>query len=290
MPVYEDFPALFRLADFNSPKSQRRYPLTTRCQLAALSAAAVLSVFSGQVNGAAVAAASVVAFCTALATEVNMLKERPDRFWYEGRAVAESAKTLTRRYMVGGSPMGSEETSTATAAELLPTRFTDIETDAEAAWLVPDRGAPKQVTAEMTQVRQLSLGERRAIYLRERIENQREWYGTESRWNERRTTMWALSLTVLELLGVCAGVAKVAGVIDVDLLGVCAALAAGGTAWMQTKQHKTQATAYADPRHESATIVLRAQRPFTEAEWATFVANAEDAVSREHTLWRASRM
>ena len=27
----------------------------------------------------------------------------------------------------------------------------------------------------------------------------------------------------------------------------------------------------------------------TEEEWANFVANAEDSISREHTLWRASR-
>ncbi|GAU71045.1 hypothetical protein SSP35_26_00160 [Streptomyces sp. NBRC 110611] len=145
-------------------------------------------------------------------------------------AAAASAKTLTWRYMVGGSPMGGEETSTDTAAELLLTRFTEIESDVEAAWLVPDGGTPEQVTAGMTRVRQLPLDERRAIYLRERIENQREWYGTKSRWNEYRSPVWALTLTVLELLGICAGVAKVAGVIDLDLLGVCAALAAGGTA------------------------------------------------------------
>ncbi|TVL88626.1 DUF4231 domain-containing protein [Streptomyces sp. SAJ15] len=291
MPAYEDFPALFRAADTNSLKGQRHYLWATKCQLGALIAAAALGVFSWQVNGADVAAAgSVVAFCTAVVTEVYLLKERPERMWYEGRAVAESAKTLTWRYMVGGSPMGREETSTETAAELLLTRFTEIETDVEAVWLVPDGGTPEQVTAEMTRVRQLSLDERRAIYLRERIGNQREWYGAKSRWNERRSTMWSLTLTVLELLGVSAGVMKVTGIVDVDLLGVCAALAAGGTAWVQTKQHKTLATAYAVARHELATIAFRAQQPVTEAEWATFVANAEDAVSREHTLWRASHM
>ncbi|MEU6117056.1 DUF4231 domain-containing protein [Streptomyces sp. NPDC047117] len=291
MPVYEDFPALFRAADVNSLRGQRRYLLATKCQLGALIAAAALGVFSWQVNGADVAAAgSVVAFCAAVVTEVYLLKERPDRIWYEGRAVAESAKTLTWRYMVGGSPMGTEETEDETAAELLLTRFAEIEADVEAAWLVPDGGTPEQVTTGMTRVRRLPLEERRAIYLHERIEGQREWYGSKSRWNERRSTVWALTLTVLELLGVCAGVAKVTGVIDVDLLGVCAALAAGGTAWVQTKQHKTLAVAYAVARHELATIAFRAQRPETEAEWATFVANAEDAISREHTLWRASHM
>ncbi|WP_407284976.1 hypothetical protein [Streptomyces sp. BP-8] len=39
-----------------------------------------------------------------------------------------------------------------------------------------------------------------------------------------------------------------------------------------------------------ATMSSCAQWPVTEAEWATFAANAEGVVSREHTLWRPSHM
>ncbi|MEU8953605.1 DUF4231 domain-containing protein [Streptomyces sp. NPDC048518] len=291
MPAFDDFPALFRAADANSLRGQRRFLIATRCQLAALIAAAALGVFTWKAGGADIAAAlSVVAFCAAVVSEVYLLKERPDRVWYEGRAVAESAKTLTWRYMVGGGPLGKEETDVDAAADLLLARFTEIERDVEAAWLIPDQGAPEQITQDMIRIRQLPLEQRREIYLRERIEQQREWYTAKSRWNEGRSTAWALTLTVLELLGVCAGVAKVTGVVDIDLLGVIAALAAGGTAWVQTKQHKTLATAYAVARHELAAVAFRARRPASEQEWATFVASAEDAVSREHTLWRASHM
>lgn len=73
----------------------------------ALIAAAALGVFNWHVNGVDIgAAASVVAFCTAVVAEVYLLKERPDRTWYEGRAVAESAKTPTWRYMAAWQPDG----------------------------------------------------------------------------------------------------------------------------------------------------------------------------------------
>ncbi|MFI6770446.1 hypothetical protein [Streptomyces sp. NPDC050355] len=43
-------------------------------------------------------------------------------------------------------------------------------------------------------------------------------------------------------------------------------------------------------RYLLVTMPSCAQWPVTEAEWATFAANAEGVVSREHTLWRPSHM
>jgi len=83
-------------------------------------------------------------------------------------------------------------------------------------------------------------------------------------------------------------VLKADGVIGIDLLGLAAALAAAGAAWVQTKQHQNLATAYAMAHHELATIGSRVRHANTEEQWASFVGGSEDAISREHTLWRAS--
>jgi hypothetical protein len=140
----------------------------------------------------------------------------------------------------------------------------------------------------MQRVRKLPLEQRRELYLQARIRDQQDWYGTKARWNERRATQWSVILATLELLGLTAGVLKADGVIDIDLLGLAAALAAAGAAWVQTKQHQNLATAYAMAHHELATIGSRVRRPQTEEEWASFIGGSEDAISREHTLWRAS--
>lgn len=289
MVGYEDFPALYRAADANSLKGQRRHVIVTRFQLGALVTAAAFGVVALRVGGTDVAAVvASVAFGAALVSDVYRLKERPDRQWYAGRAVAESTKTLTWRYLVGGSPLSIAELDDEQAADLLLARFAEIESDVEPVLLIPDHGSPEQVTEGMRRVRALPLEQRRELYLRARIRDQQEWYGAKARWNERRATQWSVTLATLELLGLTAGVLKSAGVIDIDLLGLAAALAAAGAAWVQTKQHQNLATAYALAHHELATIGLRVRHVRTEEEWASFVGGSEDAVSREHTLWRAS--
>ena len=52
-----------------------------------------------------------VAFAVALGAELVLAIGRPERIWYEGRAAAESAKTLAWRYMVHGKTfeMGGQD-------------------------------------------------------------------------------------------------------------------------------------------------------------------------------------
>jgi hypothetical protein len=286
---YEDFPALYRAADANSLKGQRRHLAVTRFQLGALVIAAAFGVAALKAGDTDVAGAvASVAFGAALVSDVYMLRSRPDRQWYAGRAVAESTKTLTWRYMVGGSPLGVAECDDEQAAGLLLERFTEIESDVEPVLLIPDGGSPEQVTEGMRRVRALPLEQRRELYLRARIRDQQEWYGAKARWNERRATHWSVALATLELCGLTAGVLRATGVIGFDLIGLVAALAAAGAAWVQTKQHQNLATAYAMAHHELSTIGSRVRFARTEEEWANFVAGSEDAISREHTLWRAS--
>lgn len=84
------------------------------------------------------------------------------------------------------------------------------------------------------------------------------------------------------------GGVKAVGWIDVDLLGIFAAAAAAATAWMQAKQHRNLATAYGVTSQELAAIASELEALSDESAWADFVTEAEDAISREHTLWRAS--
>ncbi|MEU0239366.1 DUF4231 domain-containing protein [Nocardiopsis sp. NPDC006198] len=287
---YEDLPALLRAADTNSLSGQRRLLLITRVQLASLVAAAGFGMLSLQGwAGDAAAVLAAVAFGTALVTEVYRLKDRPDRLWYTGRAVAESAKTLTWRYMVGGAPLGLGEVDADRADTRLLDRFRDIASDVDPASLVPAEGSTDEITCAMRRARALPLADRRDLYLRERLDDQRAWYADKSRWNAGRSTLWSVGLASLELVGLALGIARAAGLVEVDLLGFAAAVVAAGAAWVQTKQHQGLATAYGIASHEIALIRARAEQEVTEQEWARFVSDAEEAISREHTLWRASR-
>jgi len=76
-----------------------------------------------------------------------------------------------------------------------------------------------------------------------------------------------------------------------------ATVGAATAAWVQAKQYATLASAYAIAiaiaiaiaNEELASIRVLSAHGTGEAAWAEFVDSAEGAISREHTMWRASR-
>ena len=284
-----DFPALFHAADRNSLDGQRRFFTATRLRLVMLVVAAVFGLISwrrGRADLAAVVAGA--AFFAALLAEVYLLRRRPDRLWYDGRAAAESAKTLTWRYLVGGNPFGLTEVSEEEAERLLLHRFRQIAAELRGAHLVAISDAADQIGPALRRVRSLPLEERRALYRSGRIDAQHAWYRGKARWNERRATQWSLVLTGLEALGLGGAVLKAMGTFGFDLLGLASALVGAGAAWVQTKQHQNLASAYEVASQELAVIGAHGDWASDEPAWAHFVDQAEEAISREHTTWRAS--
>ncbi|MFF5207857.1 DUF4231 domain-containing protein [Streptosporangium sp. NPDC000396] len=285
-----DFPAIFQAADRSAITGQRRLLRSTGLRLICLVAAAAFGAFSldaGQVDIAAVIAAASLAF--ALVIEVYLLTARPDRQWYEARAVAESTKTLAWRYVVAGEPFGHKEHITDHSADLLLLRrFTTIARDLRSFAPIPLSDGDSQVTETMRRLRALPLDERKRQYLEGRIDDQRIWYRRKAALNERRASQWSVTLAALEALGLVAAVLNGAQVLDLDLPGVVGAIGAAGIAWMQTRQHQQLASAYSVAALELGDIVSRAEWPSTEEEWAHFVDEAEEAISREHVLWWAS--
>jgi hypothetical protein len=284
------FPPLYLAADRNSLDGQRRFLNATRLRLAMLVVAAGFGMFTWRRAGGDLAGiGAAVAFVVALLAELYLLQARPDRLWYDGRAVAESAKTLTWRYLVGGDPFGLDQVSEREAERLLLDRFRQITRDLRGAHLVPVSGDGDQLDPGLREVRALPLDRRRELYRRERIDGQQAWYARSARWNERRATQWSLVLTSLEALGLAGGVLKATGVVAVDLLGFGGALVAAGAAWVQAKQHQNLANAYGVASQELSAISGQVDWSASERDWAHFVDQAEEAISREHTLWRASR-
>jgi hypothetical protein len=285
-----EFPALYRTADQNSLNGQRRYLTATRLRLAMLVGAAVFGLFSWRTSSGDIAGIlAAVAFGVALLAELYLLRVRPDRLWYDGRAAAESAKTLIWRYLVGGSPFGKSEIPDRDAEWLLLDRFSQIARELKGAYLVSLSEEVNPISTSLRNVRALPLDERRQQYRIGRIHSQRDWYARKARWNERRTNQWTLILSSLEALGLLAAVLKATGVLKIDLLGLAGTVVAAGAAWIQTKQHQTLASAYAIASQELTAIGAQIDRATTEEVWAHFVDQAEEAISREHTLWRASR-
>ena len=283
-----DFPALFRSADRESQRAQRSYLTSLRVRLGSLVVAAfggalTLTTAGGfQVGGGL----AFLAFACALGAELFLATTSPLTTWSEGRAAAESAKTLAWRYMVRAEPF---EVDDVDVDKQFHAQTYSLLQDLRSISLGTEEPAAQQITDKMRHVRALDFNERRQVYLANRIADQQRWYSEKARWNDRRARGWVLVSIVLEIAGLIGGALKAFGWINFDLLGFLAAAAGGVMAWIEAKQHRNLATAYGIASQELASIASELPTLNGEERWAAFVAQAEEAISREHTLWRASR-
>jgi SMODS and SLOG-associating 2TM effector domain 1 len=149
--------------------------------------------------------------------------------------------------------------------------------------------AGPQITDAMERLRSSRLPERRSTYLRDRIGVQRGWYSERSDKALVSAKSWTLIGIIAGALGVVLGFLRMFTVIDVDLLGLLATVATATSAWSQFRQHRMLAASYAVADQELGAIEVTGPRIDSENEWEVFVRDAEDAISREHTLWLARR-
>jgi hypothetical protein len=281
-----DFPALYLAADRSSLAAQKRFLSATKIRLGGLVLAAICGAFDvkiGHVNP--VVLVGLCFFVVAVGAEIFLLADRPDRAWYEGRAVAESVKTLTWPFAVGGAPYPLD---LADADDHLLDRFRDTVHDLADLRIDPVLSAGHQITPAMQALQGAEFDVRRRAYDEERIENQRAWYARKAKWNSGRAVIWSIVAIISETAGIVAGALRAFEVVNFDLFGIMAAIAAGAAAWSQAKQYETLEHAYSTASQELA-IIRSSLEKVREEEWAAFVDESEQAISREHTMWRAAR-
>jgi hypothetical protein len=293
-----DLPALYRSADRESQRAQRSYLRSLRVRLGGLLAAAFGGAFTTlpsegdfQFGGGL----AFVAFACVLGAELFLATTTPLTIWYEGRAAAESAKTLAWRYMVRAEPF--EVDAPDVDKQFLAQTYSLLQ-DLRSISLGTAEPGAHQISDKMRQVRALDFNERRQVYLADRIADQQRWYSENAQWNDRQARGWVLVSIVLEIAGIVGGALKAFGRtafdllgfrIDFDLLGFLAASAGCVMAWIAAKQYRNLATGYGIASQELASIASELPTLNSEEHWAAFVGRAEEAISREHTLWRASR-
>jgi SMODS and SLOG-associating 2TM effector domain 3/SMODS and SLOG-associating 2TM effector domain 1 len=287
-----DLPPLYRAADVSSTKAQTWFLWAARLRSFGLLGAASFGLFTWKFSPPPVDWAGVLAascFAVALVVEGYLYQATPERTWYEGRAAAESVKTLSWRYAVGGEPFNIGATPESVIADLFLEQLKDLFAVIKDLDLVPPTSSGEQITRAMRDARASLLIDRKAMYELGRVNDQQNWYQAKAIWNERRANYWTRGMLAVEIVGVVCAILKAVGVIEGDLLGFAGAVVATMTAWLQTKQHRTLATAYAVTTLELASVRSKIAYQNNESDWAKFVADAEEAFSREHTLWKASR-
>lgn len=285
-------PPLFQAANATATEAQNRFLRATRIRLLALLAAAVCGMFVWKSGNSPISWAGVLTACSFVLTlliDGYLYQQKPETTWYTARAAAETAKTLSWRYAVGGEPFPIGQESEPQTARRFLEQLTFIVSSLKDVDIAPSASTGPQITEEMSRARAMGVAERRSLYEVGRIQEQQNWYQQRAAWNTKRANQWNIALLVTEVAGLMFGVLRAAGKIEGDLLGFTVAVAGLMTAWLQTKQHRTLATEYALTALDLATARSKSGYDSSETDWARFVAEAEEVISREQTRWTASR-
>lgn len=280
-----ELPALHRSFDTCSRASQRRFLGFTRGSLIFMVVAAAAGAITVQDGPDWAAVVAVFALLLAAGLRGILLATHPERDWYDGRAGAESVKTLTWQFAVGGGAFGID---TDDPRGRLVMRFHDL-LAIQGGLGRPAAPSDRQLTDWMLRLRTQPLAVRRTTYLAGRLDDQVDWYSAKADNHRRLANVWSWATLALQAIGIAVAILVALGTIDIDLVGLAASAATAATAWLESKDHSHLAEAYARTAHEL--VLVRDGLPADDDEhrWSEFVADAEAAVSREHTSWLARR-
>ncbi len=281
-----DFPALYRSADKLSLASQRHFFRALFAHLVMLVIAAILSVIN--IPHWSVAVAQLLALLCALGCSIYLFAIRPDRFWYAGRAVAESIKTITWRYVCRAEPFDRDDENARN--EFRQTLKQIVEQNREVCQSLTEHLDGQQFTPVMEEMRAKPLEDRRATYAASRIADQLTWYAKKAAFNRRssKSFFWVLIGTNAVAV-VCAAVRIAYPDQPFWPTDVFVAAAASLLSWMQAKRFSELACSYALAAHEISLIKEQSLLPDTDESFSRFVGDAENAFSREHTQWVARK-
>lgn len=211
--------------------------------------------------------------------------------WYRGRALAESCKTLTWRYIMCSEYFESNLLNGEANSRFIGRikEINDEFNDLHGA-LVASKVALPVITDEMTRIRSLPLAERKAFYIGERIKNQIDWYSSKADKNKSKYENWFWMVIISQFLGLLSiGYLIICPASDFNMVGLFSTISAGGFSWLQLKKYQENKEAYTTATSELNLIKEEADRHNTEGEFSKYVLDSENAMSREHTMWLAQK-
>jgi hypothetical protein len=283
-----DFPALYNAADTASLEAQCSYFYSLCFYLILLVLAAFVSFkWPQNVYGAI---ASVALFLITLGILVWLKVKKPEDIWYNGRAVAESVKTRTWRWIMNAEPydkvIGEEQAQKELLSDLKAILDQNRSLSGCLEWS-PDLG--EAISEKMVSIRALPWKERLSIYKKDRIDNQSVWYSKKSQFNKRRAKQWFAASIFFHSIAILMLLYRIKDPKVSLPIEVVAAAASAVLTWVQAKKHNELNSSYALAAHEIVLIKGEAFMVQDESNLSEFVVNSESAFSREHTQWVARK-
>src|SRR3989442_9779911 len=289
-----NYPAMYRAMSAASANNQRTHFRLLKLQVVVLLSIAIVSAVNWQLFPALRTVSIIAAsFLIALSfVQLFVQIQRYDRKWFASRAVAESVKVQMWRFMMKVSPY-QDSTDTATSIEHFVSDVQQMlkeQPDAKlVAGSVPVQGT--EVSQFMLDQRNRSVGERRDLYVRGRIQDQKDWYSKKAVSNSKSYGRWLAATFVLQAASrVIALVVVLVPGLTLNPAGIVATVAISGISWMSAKSYRELSQSYGLIAHDLAGYQSVAQEADSEEKLERLVSNVEGRISGEHTYWKARRL
>jgi hypothetical protein len=289
-----DYPWLHRAADSASKKAQNSLFRSLRAQLIIFFVVGLLAAIPtwftlapSSLKGFAVC--SAVTLAAGLVIFGAARERRFDKRWFDARAVAESAKTLAWRYMMRVPPDFMAENQSADQALITELQAISASRPGAIAELGGVEKDKTQVTSRMRAVRSSSFEERKAFYLAFRVAEERDWYHDKAVFNRKRSSWWYWAVIAIQMCALCMAMLRAADFLKISIAGPLMTLAASFSAWTQAKRHDELGTTYSVAADELINLEQKVELCTSDNELLALAEDVEEAISREHTMWRARR-
>ncbi len=288
-----NFPGLYQASDKASISAQSSYKNLIGIDLLSMIISSVLTIYNFQdcepklfiyiISG-------LLLFLGLILTIIIRTKKFED-IWYQGRALAESTKTLTWRFIMCSESF-ENNLDEQTVKDRFIKRLKEIShefIDLNKTLNTIDMTLPV-ITDKMIEIRRLNFLERKQYYLENRIEDQKKWYADKAEFNKKRYNNWFILIILCQTLSIICVVYLIKYPnSNWNFVGFFTTASASAISWLQLKQHQELKQAYTTAAQELNFIIASAGRINNDTQLSEFVLDSENAISREHTLWLAQK-
>jgi len=291
----EDLPGIYYSASDASQLAQKNFLRLIKANIGLLIALALLSAINVSsiepkyqyllpLSSAILMAISII---ITFATDLGKYEKK----WYDGRAIAESLKTLSWKFMMKAEPFYGLSKEDAEKKFLLD--FKDIKDAIRPPGELfgeNPRANEHQLTDKMKEVYASDLETRKGTYAKNRINNQKKWYKSNSGKNLNKAELFFRIIIGFQIFTLISAIFMI---FMPDLAFNPTGLITTGIAvlltWIQLKRYRNLAESYGITSGELSLIEETIPNITTNEQFSNFVAESETAISREHTMWRARR-
>jgi hypothetical protein len=282
-----DYPGLYQCADMASKESQKFYYGILISYLISLIIISIIPLFNLSLNSKNLLLALL--FIISLALMIWLVVKKPEESWYNGRAVAESVKTRTWRWMMKADPYNNESEDSSNRLFINDLKEILKQNEKLGELLGNESALSEPLSEKMRMIRGSGVKERLDYYIKNRIFDQSNWYMKQTILNKNKSKFWFIVLVSIHFLAIVFLLYQLMDstkIFPIELLTVCAGVV---ISWVQTKRYRQLAAAYSLTVHEIALIKYESSNINREIELSEFVLNSENAFSREHTQWVARK-